>query len=72
MFSLLRNKCLTKKLEEKTVDSYSLYFFLFDFNTQQNVNSSPITRTGVMYTVHCTLQFALVYTHSVILVFQAI
>ena len=56
MFSLLHNKCLTKKLEEKTVDSCSLYVFLFGFYTQQNVKFSPITQTGVMYmyTVHCT------------------
>ena len=59
------NKGLTKKLEEKTVDSYSLYVFFFGFYTQQNVNSSPITLTGVMYTLHgivkntnCTLKFA--------------
>ena len=59
------NKGLTKKLEEKTVDSYSLYVFFFGFYTQKNVNSSPITLTGVMYTLHgivkntnCTLKFA--------------
>jgi len=56
---------LTKKLEEKTVDSYSLYVFFFGFYTQQNVNSSPTTLTGVMCTVqcivkntNCTLKFA--------------
>ena len=35
-----RYKCLTKKLEEKTYDSYSLYVRLFVFYTQQNVNSA--------------------------------
>ena len=62
------SKGLTKKLEEKTVDSYSLYVFFFGFYTQQNVNSSPITLTGVMYTVqcivkniNCTLKFAFLY-----------
>ena len=29
---------MTKKLEEKTLDSYSLYVRLFGFYTQQNVN----------------------------------
>ena len=33
--------CLTKKLEEKTIDSYSSYVPLFGFYTQQlNVNSA--------------------------------
>ena len=31
---------MTKKLEEKTIDSYSLYVRLFGFYTQQNVNSA--------------------------------
>ena len=31
---------MTKKLEEKTVDSYSSYVRLFGFYTQQNVNSA--------------------------------
>ena len=31
---------LTKKLEEKTIDSYSSYVRLFGFYTQQNVNSA--------------------------------
>ena len=35
-----RYKCLTKKLEEKTYDSYSLYVCLFGFYTEQNVNSA--------------------------------
>ena len=30
---------MTKKLEEKTIDSYSSYVRLFGFYTQQNVNS---------------------------------
>ena len=29
---------MTKKLEEKTIDSYSSYVRLFGFYTQQNVN----------------------------------
>ena len=33
-------QCLTKKLEEKTLYSYSLYVRLFGFYTQQNVNSA--------------------------------
>ena len=33
-------QCLTKKLEEKTIDSYSLYDRLFGFYTHQNVNSA--------------------------------
>ena len=49
------NKGLTKKLEEKNVDSYSLYIFLFGFYTQQNVNSSPITQIGETYTVQCSI-----------------
>ena len=32
--------CLTKKLEEKTVDSYSSYVRVFGLYTQQNVNSA--------------------------------
>ena len=48
------NKGLTKKLEEKTVDSHYLYVFWFGFYTKQNVNSSPITQTGVTYTVQCS------------------
>ena len=31
---------MTKKLEEKTIDSYSSYVRLFGFYTQQNVNSA--------------------------------
>ena len=31
---------MTKKLEEKTIDSYSSYVRLFGFYTQQNVNST--------------------------------
>ena len=31
---------MTKKLEVKTIDSYSLYVRLFGFYTQQNVNSA--------------------------------
>ena len=31
---------MTKKLEEKTIDSYSSYVSLFGFYTQQNVNSA--------------------------------
>ena len=31
---------MTKKLEEKTIDSYSSYVHLFGFYTQQNVNSA--------------------------------
>ena len=31
---------MTKKLEEKTADSYSSYVRLFGFYTQQNVNSA--------------------------------
>ena len=54
IFLLGGNKGLTKKLEEKAVDSYSLYVFLFGFYTQKNVNSSPITLTGVIYTVQCS------------------
>ena len=49
------NKGLTKKLEEKTVDSHYLYVFLFGFYTKQNVNTSPITQTGVTYTVQCSI-----------------
>ena len=33
-------QCLTKKLEEKTLYSYSLYVRLFGFYTQENVNSA--------------------------------
>ena len=31
---------MTKKLEEKTIDSYSSYVRLFGFYTEQNVNST--------------------------------
>ena len=31
---------MTKKLQEKTIDSYSSYVRLFGFYTQQNVNSA--------------------------------
>ena len=31
---------MTKKLKEKTIDSYSSYVRLFGFYTQQNVNSA--------------------------------
>ena len=55
IFLLGGNKGLTKKLEEKAVDSYSLYVFLFGFYTQKNVNSSPITLTRVIYTVQCSI-----------------
>ena len=48
-------KCLTKKLEETTVDSYSSYVRLFDFYTQQNVNSAAnfvfTSKTGLPYVV---------------------
>ena len=33
-------ECLTKKLEEKTIDSYSSCVRLFGFYIQQNVNSA--------------------------------
>ena len=33
-------QCLTKKLEEKTIYSYSSYVRFFGFYTQQNVNSA--------------------------------
>ena len=49
------NKGLTKKLVEKNVDPYSLYVFLLGFYIQQNVNSSPITLTGVIFTVQCSI-----------------
>ena len=39
-FFALAQKCLTKKLEEKTIDSYSSYVRLFGFYTQRNVNSA--------------------------------
>ena len=40
-FLLLHNNAsLTKKLEEKTIDSYSSYVRLFGFYAQQNVNSA--------------------------------
>ena len=39
-FFAFAQQCLTKKLEEKTVDSYSSYVRLFGFYTQQNVNSA--------------------------------
>ena len=42
---------MTKKLEEKTIDSYSSYPRLFGFYTQQNVNSAAkfvfISKTGL-------------------------
>ena len=39
-FFAFAQQCLTKKLEEKTIDSYSLYVRWFGFYTQQNVNSA--------------------------------
>ena len=40
---------MTKKLEEKTIDSYSSYVRLFGFYTQQNVNSAAnfVLETGL-------------------------
>ena len=42
---------MTKKLEEKTIDSYSSYVRLFGFYTQQNVNSAAnfvfTSKTGI-------------------------
>ena len=37
-------QCLTKKLEEKTIDSYPSYIRLFGFYTQRNVNSAGLPR----------------------------
>ena len=39
-FFAFAQECLTKKLEEKTIDSYPLYVRLFGFYTQQNLNSA--------------------------------
>ena len=39
-FFAFAQQCLTKKLEEKIVDSYSSYVRLFGFYAQQNVNSA--------------------------------
>ena len=39
---------MTKKLEEKTIDSYSSYVRLFGFYTQRNVNSAAdVVFTGL-------------------------
>ena len=40
VFFALAQECLTKKLEEKTIDSYSSNVRLFGFYTQQDVNSA--------------------------------
>ena len=46
---------LTKKLEEKTIDSYPLYVRLFGFYTQQNLNSAAnfgfTSKTGLPHVV---------------------
>ena len=39
-FLAFAQSCLTKKLEEKTIDSYFSYVRLFGVYTQQNVNSA--------------------------------
>ena len=50
---------MTKKLEEKTIDSYSSYVRLFGFYTQQNVNSAAdLVFTGlhrVVLVIRCVL-----------------
>ena len=50
---------MTKKLEEKTIDSYSSYVRLFGFYTQQNVNSAAgLVFTGlprVVLVLQCVL-----------------
>ena len=50
---------MTKKLEEKTIDSYSSYVRLFGFYTQQNVNSAAdLVFTGlprVVLAIRCVL-----------------
>ena len=47
--------CFTKKREEKTVDSYSLYVRSFGFYTQQNLNSAAnfvfTSQTGLPHVV---------------------
>ena len=47
-FFAFAHLCLTKKLEERTIDSYSSYVRLFGFYTQQNVNSAAnfVLETG--------------------------
>ena len=46
---------MTKKFEEKTIDSYSSYVRLFGFYTQQNVNSAAnfvfTSKTGILRVV---------------------
>ena len=37
-------QCLTKKLEEKTIDSYPSFVRLLGFYTQRNVNSGGLPR----------------------------
>ena len=39
-FFAFAQQCLTKKLEEKTIDYYSPHVRLFGFYTQQNGNSA--------------------------------
>ena len=39
-FAFARYKCLTKKLEEKAIESSSSYVRLFGFYAQQNMNSA--------------------------------
>ena len=39
---------MTKKLKEKTIDSYSTYVRLFGFYTQQNVNSAQTGLASVV------------------------
>ena len=39
-FAFARYKCLTKKLQEKAIESSSSYVRLFGFYAQQNMNSA--------------------------------
>ena len=54
-FFAFAQQCLTKKLEEKTIDYYSPYVRLFGFYTQQNVNSAAnfvfTSKTGLPHVV---------------------
>ena len=54
-FFAFAQQCLTKKLEEKTIDYYSPYVRLLGFYTQQNVNSAAnfvfTSKTGLPHVV---------------------